>query len=149
MASLGYAVPLHRMLASNFAGLLPGVAGVLSAWWNGQISASDLGLNATIALLVMAVIGGLSESRAPSWERSHTSSSRARCAKGSSSTPRAGAFPRRHVQLNRRFHLPGHRRCIARRTDGHLGRLWSVGRFVANQGRCPLRRDRERRRAEM
>ena len=60
MASLGYAVPLHRMLAFTFAGLLAGVAGVLAAWWNGQISPSDLGLNATITLLVMAVIGGLS-----------------------------------------------------------------------------------------
>jgi branched-chain amino acid transport system permease protein len=60
MASLGYAVPLHRMLAFTFAGLLAGVAGVLAAWYNGQISPSDLGLNETIALLVMAVIGGLS-----------------------------------------------------------------------------------------
>ena len=60
MASLGYAVPLHRMLAFTFAGLLAAVAGVLAAWWNGQISPADLGLNATIALLVMAVIGGLS-----------------------------------------------------------------------------------------
>ena len=59
MASLGYAVPLHRMLAFAFAGLLAGVAGVLAAWWNGQISPSDLGLVATINLLVMAVIGGL------------------------------------------------------------------------------------------
>ena len=60
MASLGYAVPLHRMLAFTFAGFLAGVAGVLMAWWNGQISPSDLGLGATISMLVMAVIGGLS-----------------------------------------------------------------------------------------
>jgi branched-chain amino acid transport system permease protein len=60
MASLGYTVPLHRMLAFSFAGLLAGVAGVLMAWWNGQISPSDLGLAATITMLVMAVIGGLS-----------------------------------------------------------------------------------------
>lgn len=59
MASLGFTVPLHRMLAFTFAGLLAAVAGVLAAWWNGQISPSDLGLNATINLLVMAVIGGL------------------------------------------------------------------------------------------
>jgi len=59
MASLGYTVPLHRMLAFTFAGLLAAVAGVLAAWWNGQISPSDLGLAATIQLLVMAVIGGL------------------------------------------------------------------------------------------
>jgi branched-chain amino acid transport system permease protein len=59
MASLGFTVPLHRMLAFTFAGLLAAVAGVLAAWWNGQISPSDLGLVATINLLVMAVIGGL------------------------------------------------------------------------------------------
>jgi branched-chain amino acid transport system permease protein len=58
-ASLGYTVPLHRMLAFTFAGLLAAVAGVLAAWWNGQISPDVLGLNATISLLVMAVIGGL------------------------------------------------------------------------------------------
>ena len=87
MASLGYAVPLHRMLAFTFAGLLAGVAGVLAAWWNGQISPSDLGLNATIALLVMAVIGGLvANRRRLRWGRSRTSSSRTRCARGSSST---------------------------------------------------------------
>jgi branched-chain amino acid transport system permease protein len=59
MASLGFTVPLHRMLAFAFAGLLAAVAGVLASWWNGQISPSDLGLAATINLLVMAVIGGL------------------------------------------------------------------------------------------
>ena len=59
MASLGYTVPLHRMLAFAFAGFLAALAGVLAAWWNGQISPSDLGLVATINLLVMAVIGGL------------------------------------------------------------------------------------------
>ena len=58
-ASLGFTVPLHRMLAFAFSGFLAGVAGVLAAWWNGQISPSDLGLGAIISLLVMAVIGGL------------------------------------------------------------------------------------------
>jgi branched-chain amino acid transport system permease protein len=47
------------MLAFTFAGLIAAVAGVLAAWWNGQISPDVLGLNATISLLVMAVIGGL------------------------------------------------------------------------------------------
>jgi branched-chain amino acid transport system permease protein len=58
-ASLGFAVPLHRMLAFTFAGFLAAVAGVLAAWWNGQISPSDLNLGAIIGLLVIAVIGGL------------------------------------------------------------------------------------------
>lgn len=59
MASLGFAVPLQRTLAFGFAGLLAAVAGVLAAWWNGQISPDALGLGETINLLVMAVIGGL------------------------------------------------------------------------------------------
>jgi branched-chain amino acid transport system permease protein len=58
-SSLGFTVPLHRMLAFTLAGFLAAVAGVLAAWWNGQISPDTLGLNATISLLVMAVIGGL------------------------------------------------------------------------------------------
>ena len=58
-ASLGFTVPLHRMLAFTLAGFFAAVAGVLAAWWNGQISPDALGLNATISLLVMAVIGGL------------------------------------------------------------------------------------------
>ena len=48
------------MLAFAFGSLLAAVAGVLAAWWNGQISPDALGLVATIQLLVMAVIGGLS-----------------------------------------------------------------------------------------
>jgi branched-chain amino acid transport system permease protein len=47
------------MLAFTLAGFFAAVAGVLAAWWNGQISPDVLGLNATISLLVMAVIGGL------------------------------------------------------------------------------------------
>jgi branched-chain amino acid transport system permease protein len=59
MASLGYNVPLHRTLAFGFAGFLAALAGVLYVWWQGQISPPDVGLGATIELLVMAVIGGL------------------------------------------------------------------------------------------
>ena len=60
MASLGFTVPLHRLLAFGFAGFLAALAGVLASWYNGQISPDALGLAATIQLLVMAVIGGLS-----------------------------------------------------------------------------------------
>jgi branched-chain amino acid transport system permease protein len=59
MASLGYNVPLHRTLAFGFAGFVASLAGVLYVWWQGQISPPDVGLGATIELLVMAVIGGL------------------------------------------------------------------------------------------
>jgi branched-chain amino acid transport system permease protein len=59
MASLGYRVPLHRMLAFAFAGFVAAVSGVLFVWWNGQIAPSSIGLEATIDILVIAVIGGL------------------------------------------------------------------------------------------
>ena len=59
MASLGYNVPLHRTLAFGIGSLIAAGAGVLFAWWSGQLSPSDIGLQATIQLLVIAVIGGL------------------------------------------------------------------------------------------
>lgn len=59
MSSLGYAVPLHRMLAFGFSSFLAALAGVLLVWWQGQIAPGDVGLQATIDLLVVAVIGGL------------------------------------------------------------------------------------------
>src|SRR5581483_10572268 len=59
MASLGYNVPLHRTLAFGFAAFLASLAGVLYAWWSGQVAPGNVDLPETINLLVMAVIGGL------------------------------------------------------------------------------------------
>jgi branched-chain amino acid transport system permease protein len=59
MASLGFNVPLHRMLAFGFAAFVAALAGVLNVWWDGQIAPGNVGLGATIELLVMCVIGGL------------------------------------------------------------------------------------------
>ena len=59
MSSLGYAVPLHRTLAFGLASFLAALAGVLLVWWQGQIAPGDIGLQATIDLLMVAVIGGL------------------------------------------------------------------------------------------
>jgi branched-chain amino acid transport system permease protein len=59
MGSLGYAVPLHRTLAFGFAAFIASLAGVLYVWWQGQITPPDVGLGATIELLMMAVLGGL------------------------------------------------------------------------------------------
>ena len=59
MSSLGYNVPLHRALAFGFASFIAALAGVLLVWWDGQIAPGNLGLAATIELLVIAVIGGL------------------------------------------------------------------------------------------
>ena len=59
MTSLGFAVPLHRTLAFGFAAFVASLAGILLAWWDGQIAPGNIGLAATIELLVMCVIGGL------------------------------------------------------------------------------------------
>ena len=59
LASLGFAVPLHRTLAFGFGAFVASLAGVLFVWWDGQISPQNLGLGATIDLLIIAVIGGL------------------------------------------------------------------------------------------
>ena len=59
MASLGYNVPLHRALGFGFAAFVASLAGVLYAWWAGQVAPGTVDLPATINLLVMAVIGGL------------------------------------------------------------------------------------------
>ena len=59
MGSLGYSVPLHRTLAFGFAAFVASLAGILLVWWDGQIAPGNIGLNATIELLVVCVIGGL------------------------------------------------------------------------------------------
>jgi branched-chain amino acid transport system permease protein len=59
MSSLGYSVALHRTLAFAFGAFIAAVAGVLFVWWNGHVDPQTIGLNATINVLIMAVIGGL------------------------------------------------------------------------------------------
>ncbi len=59
MSSLGYNVPLHRTLAFGLAAFIASLAGILYVWWNGQIDPATVGLQNTIDLLVVAVIGGL------------------------------------------------------------------------------------------
>jgi branched-chain amino acid transport system permease protein len=59
MASLGYNVALHRTLAFGIGSFIAALGGVLYAWWFGQLSPTTMGLDATIQLLVIAVIGGL------------------------------------------------------------------------------------------
>jgi branched-chain amino acid transport system permease protein len=59
MASLGYAVPLHRTLAFGFGAFIAALGGVLYAWYAGQVAPGDVDLPQTINLLIMAVIGGL------------------------------------------------------------------------------------------
>jgi branched-chain amino acid transport system permease protein len=59
MASLGYNVALHRTLAFGIGAFIAALGGVLYAWWFGQLSPTTMGLDATIQLLVICVIGGL------------------------------------------------------------------------------------------
>ena len=60
MASLGFNVPLHRALAFSLAGFVAGLGGVLSVWWNGQITPDSIAVGPTLILLIIAVIGGIS-----------------------------------------------------------------------------------------
>jgi branched-chain amino acid transport system permease protein len=59
MASLGYNVALHRTIAFGIGAFIAALGGVLYAWWFGQLSPTTMGLDATIQMLVIAVIGGL------------------------------------------------------------------------------------------
>lgn len=59
MASLGYNIAVHRTLAFGIGAFIAALSGVLYAWWFGQLSPTTMGLDATIQLLVIAVIGGL------------------------------------------------------------------------------------------
>jgi branched-chain amino acid transport system permease protein len=60
MRSLGYNVPLHRTLAFTLGAFVAAIAGILSVWFNTQISPGSIRIDQTIAVLIIAVIGGLS-----------------------------------------------------------------------------------------
>ena len=59
MSSLGYNVALHRAIGFGFAAFVAALAGILYAWWSGQVAPGTVDLPATIELLIIAVIGGL------------------------------------------------------------------------------------------
>lgn len=60
MASLGFNVPAHRVLAFTLAGFVAGVSGLLNVWFNGQIDPASIAIGPTLILLIIAVIGGIS-----------------------------------------------------------------------------------------
>ena len=60
MASLGFNVALHRTLAMGLAGFVAGLAGVLNVWWNAQVDPQTINIAATLDVLIIAVIGGIS-----------------------------------------------------------------------------------------
>jgi branched-chain amino acid transport system permease protein len=59
MEAIGYNVTAHRIAAYAFAALLASIGGILMVWLNNQISPGSAGVEATIDLLVIAVVGGL------------------------------------------------------------------------------------------
>lgn len=59
MSSLGYNLWIHRTLAFTLAGFVASIAGVLFIWWNRQIDPASIGIGAILALLIIAVIGGM------------------------------------------------------------------------------------------
>ncbi|MEY4883135.1 MAG: hypothetical protein RIS34_989 [Pseudomonadota bacterium] len=59
MASLGFDVVAHRLMAHAIAGLIAGVGGVLFVYYNHRISPGSISTAALINILVIAVLGGL------------------------------------------------------------------------------------------
>ena len=59
MRALGFDVALHRIFAFFLAGLVAATAGVLLVWFNGRVSPGTMGVEASIDVLVIAVVGGL------------------------------------------------------------------------------------------
>ena len=59
MEAIGYNVTAHRIAAYAFAALIASIGGILMVWLNNQISPGSNGIEATIDLLVIAVVGGL------------------------------------------------------------------------------------------
>jgi branched-chain amino acid transport system permease protein len=59
MEAIGYNVTAHRIAAYSFAALIASIGGILMVWLNNQISPGSSGIEATIDLLVIAVVGGL------------------------------------------------------------------------------------------
>jgi branched-chain amino acid transport system permease protein len=59
MEAIGFNVPVHRVAAYVFTGVIAGVGGILLLWHNGRISPGTIGVSAAIDILIMAVIGGL------------------------------------------------------------------------------------------
>jgi branched-chain amino acid transport system permease protein len=59
VSALGFSASLHRVAAFGVAGFIAGCGGVLVTFYNIGISPGTVGLQATVNILVMSVIGGL------------------------------------------------------------------------------------------
>lgn len=58
MAALGFNVTAHRVAAYSFAGLIAGIGGILLTWQTAQISPGTAGIDPTIDILIIAIVGG-------------------------------------------------------------------------------------------
>lgn len=65
MAALGFNVAAHRVAAYAVAGLLAGVGGLLTVWYNGRISPGTIDVDAAINILIIAILGGLRRPSGP------------------------------------------------------------------------------------
>ena len=139
MASLGYNVPLHRTLAFGFAAFLAALAGVLYAWFAGQVAPGDVDLPQTINLLIMAVIGGLVRIEG-AWVGAFVFFVMQNYITTTHAHPAARLrrdAVRRELQHDHRDHLPGDRRRLARRAARALGRLFRHGGRLGRSGGAP------------
>jgi len=59
LCALGFNVTAHRIFAFALSGFIAGIGGILLVWFNGRIAPSSIGIDITIDILVIAVIGGL------------------------------------------------------------------------------------------
>lgn len=59
MASLGYNVPLHLLVAFTASGFFAGLAGALYALFNDFVSPSTVQLSQSVSGLLMAIVGGI------------------------------------------------------------------------------------------
>ena len=59
MASLGYDVPMHLLIAFTASGFFAGIAGALYAIFNDFVSPSSVQLSQSVSGLLMAIVGGV------------------------------------------------------------------------------------------
>jgi branched-chain amino acid transport system permease protein len=65
MAALGFNVYAHRVAAYVLAALIAGLGGILLVWSNGEIAPGTVSVSAAIDILVIAVVGGLTNPLGP------------------------------------------------------------------------------------
>ena len=65
MAALGFNVYAHRVAAYAFASFVAALGGVLLVWMNGEIAPGTVSVDAAIDILIIAVVGGVTNPIGP------------------------------------------------------------------------------------